>query len=123
MSGRRWQPDQLKTQSSDQVAGSSIRSRLELFMFQSSQNESIDFRARPLFILDGGSACFFQRLEGPVTFACDGVRRSSELRRDIMLGCGSSHFDPRLEFRDRFVGNLLLGGHLEIRVGVAYRLN
>ena len=94
------------------------------FMFlllQLRQDEIVDGRLGPRRVLHLGHAGFRDRLPGPVIFA--GILPRF-LRAVSDARIGRAHFDPGFEIGDLLGGKLLvLRRHLQIRIGVAHRLD
>ena len=91
---RRGQPGQIECRAADQRALVGGRRRLQAFLFERAQNESVDRRLDPRGILHGRRFRRHRRYEGPV------FRRGHFGAGFRGSAPGSTHFDPSSDERD-----------------------
>ncbi|MCG3160084.1 MAG: hypothetical protein JMDDDDMK_01117 [Acidobacteria bacterium] len=117
---RRRQSGQIENRAANQRAFVGVRDRLQTFLFQFSQDETINRRFDPGFVFDFRRLMIFDRLKRPELF-----RLFKIVRRMIRCGCrriarsGRAHLHPGFKIPDRLIGQFADRRHLQFGVGVA----
>ena len=126
LSGCRWQTDQIVSHTAEQRALVGLMRRREAVCFELGEDKPVHRVERPVSLAHLGRRCPLDRLKSPMLAAFlevevldDGCRSAARIR----FGPRRSHFDPGGQVGDLRVGQSALGGHAQIGVLIADRLD